>query len=115
VLRRRSSSCRIGCHMSSTPKIDVFLSHSHEDGDVALQVCAALEKAGLIVWIAPRDVMPSGSWADAIVEAISKCRLVLVIISEHANNSRHVVRELECADARRRPILPLRIKDVLPT
>jgi DNA polymerase III delta prime subunit len=101
--------------MPSSPKFDVFLSHSRKDADVADRVCVALERSGLSVWIAPRNVLPSESWADAIVEGIASSRLVLVIFSEHANHSKHVARELECAVARDRPVLPLRIEDVLPT
>lgn len=39
---------------------DVFLSYATPDKTVADMACAVLERAGLRVWIAPRDV-PAGA------------------------------------------------------
>jgi hypothetical protein len=49
---------------------DVFISYASPDGGVADAVCGALERDGLICWVAPRDVclvssMPTRSFAQS--------------------------------------------------
>ena len=88
---------------------DVFISHSSQDKQVADAVCAALEAKNLRCWIAPRDIPAGASWGAAIVEGIEDSRAMLLVFSEHANSSDQVLRELERAVAKRKPVVPLRI------
>lgn len=94
---------------------DVFISYSAHDKPMADAACAALEQDGARCWIAPRDILPSQSWAESIVDAISESRLVVVIFSSHSNASEQVLREVERAVSKAIPILPLRIEDVTPS
>jgi TolB-like protein len=87
----------------------VFISYASADTAVANAVCAALERAGVRCWIAPRDVMPGALYADAIVRAISGAGAIVLILSESAVVSSHVGKEVERASSKRRPILALRI------
>jgi len=91
----------------------VFVSHASPDASVAVQVCGALERHGQRCWIAPRDVVPGELYADAIVRAIDATRVVLLVLSQHASSSPHVLREIERATSKRRGVLTLRI-DVAP-
>jgi pimeloyl-ACP methyl ester carboxylesterase len=93
----------------------VMISYAHEDVQSARAVCTALEASGMPCWIAPRDVRPGSQYAEAIVDAIDRCRLMVVIVSEHANASPHVSREVEHAASSGKAILPLRIEDVSPS
>lgn len=90
---------------------DVFISHSKEDFAVADAARAALERAGVSCWIAPRDVEPGRPYAACIVRAISQCRVLLLVYSARANQSTMVMRELELAASNRKFILPMRIDD----
>ena len=92
---------------------DVFISHSSKDKPTADAVCAALEGTGVRCWMAPRDILPSKTWSEAIVEAIQTSRLMIVILSSYSNSSQQVGREVERAVHRGIPILPFRIEDVL--
>ena len=94
---------------------DVFISYSTHDKPVADAACAALEQGGARCWIAPRDILPSQSWAEAIVDAISQSRLLVVIFSSSSNASGQVLREVELAVSKAIPILPLRIEDLRPS
>jgi hypothetical protein len=94
---------------------DVFVSYSTQDKPTADAVCAALEREGVRCWIAPRDILPSQSWAEAIVEGIARSRLLIVIFSSASNASEQVLREVERAVSKAIPILPFRIEDVVPT
>jgi hypothetical protein len=94
---------------------DVFISHSRTDADVTSAACVALEQAGISCWTAPRDILPSQTWSGAIVEAIGACRVFVVALSERANASTEVVREVELAAQRHKPTLTWRIEAVKPT
>lgn len=94
---------------------DVFLSHSSKNKGVADACCAALEAAGLRCWVAPRDVTPGQEYGEAIVNAISTCRLMVLIFSREANSSPHIRREVERALSKNKVIIPFRIEDIPPT
>ena len=87
----------------------VFISYASQDAAVAENVCAALEKAGLPCWIAPRDVTPGSHYADHIMSAISGTKVLVLILSESALASKHVGKEVERASSKGRPIIGLRI------
>jgi TIR domain-containing protein len=93
---------------------DVFISHSAKDKVTADAVCAVLEGEGIRCWIAPRDVLPSMEWGEAIIEAIEECRLMVLVFTANANESPQIRREVERAVNRGVAILPVRIEDVLP-
>jgi hypothetical protein len=93
---------------------DVFVSYSQPDRECAFQLVAQLESRGIGVWVAPRDISPATDWAEAIIEAISGARLMVLVFSASCNASPQVRREVERAVHREIPILPFRIEDVLP-
>jgi TolB-like protein len=86
----------------------IFISYASADGTVATAVCQALEGAGLMCWIAPRDVRAGDFYADAIVQAINSCTVLVLVQSRSAVDSPHVLREVERASAKRRPIIAMR-------
>jgi TIR domain len=94
---------------------DAFISHSSKDKAAADAACAVLERAGVRCWIAPRDVMPGGEYGAAIIDAIDQCRVMVLIFSSSANESRQIHREIERAVNKGVPIIPVRIEEVLPT
>ena len=96
-----------------TPGRDVFISYASHDRAVADSVCTALESAGIVCWIAPRDVIPGESFAGAIVHAIDATKVTVLVLSEHAVTSQHVLREIERASSKRHPVIAFRI-DLAP-
>ena len=91
---------------------DVFISYASQDAALADAVVAALEGHGLKCWIAPRDVTPGEFYADAIVGAINATRIVVLVLTEGAVASPHVLREIERASAKRHPVVSFRIDAV---
>jgi hypothetical protein len=87
----------------------VFISYASQDVAVAQRLCAALEAARLPCWIAPRDVRPGESYAAAIVQAINSCRMLVLVLSKSAIESAHVLREVERASSKKRPVLSIRL------
>jgi hypothetical protein len=90
----------------------VFLSYASQDSAVALKVCEALEHAGMTCWIAPRDVTPGAFYADEIVHAIDAAKALVLILSQNAAASPHVLREVERATSKRHPLVSLGIDHV---
>jgi hypothetical protein len=91
---------------SGTP--DVFISYASQDAAVANAVVVALERDGMKCWIAPRDVTPGAFYADAIVHAIDASSTVVLIMSQSAVASPHILREIERASSKRHPVVSLR-------
>jgi hypothetical protein len=75
----------------------------------------ALEEAGITCWVAPRDILPSQTWSAAIVEAIDACGTFVLVLTGRSNASVQVVREVELASQRAKPILTWRLEAVKPT
>ncbi len=75
--------------------MDVFISYEHQSKSVADNICAVLESKGVRCWYAPRDVY--GDYATSIVDAIEACKVFVLILSENASNSPHVLNEVEMA------------------
>jgi TolB-like protein len=95
----------------STPA--VFISYASQDVAVANAVVEALERRGVKCWIAPRDVVPGEFYAGAIVHAIDAAKVIVLILSENAGTSQHVLREVERASSKRHPVVAFRI-DLAP-
>jgi len=87
----------------------VFVSYASQDAAVAAGLVEALERHGIVCWIAPRDVKPGAQYADAIVRAISGAKTFVLVLSDSAIASSHVSKEIERASSKKRPIIALRI------
>ena len=96
-------------------EFDAFISHSSKDKTMADAVCAKLERAGIRCWIAPRDITAGKTWSGEIVKAIDRCKVMVLVFTSNANESDQILREVEMAVNRTKPIVPLRIQDIRPT
>lgn len=72
-----------------------FISYSSPDRNVADNLCAKLENAGIRVWYAPRNV--HGDYASSIAKAIGESTYFVVILSENSMRSQHVLNEIDLA------------------
>ena len=98
---------------------DVFISYVNADRIIADAVCAKLEQAKILCWIAPRDVILGENWAAAIDNAIHGCLVAVFIFSANSNGNPHVDREAllalnQCKAGKCKAIIPFRIEDVAP-
>jgi hypothetical protein len=92
----------------------VFISHSSKDRPTADAICVHLEAAGIKCWIAPRDIEPGATWTRGIMQGLEACRVLILVFSEHANNSDHVQREVAKAFSSGLAVIPFRIEQALP-
>jgi hypothetical protein len=94
---------------------DVFISYAEEDKSAADTACTTLESEGISCWIAPRDIRPGAKWEQAIMDAISASRVMVLVFSEDANRSDHVQREVGSAFENGITVIPFRLSNTKPT
>ena len=114
VNRRTRNRCNaLRMRRNETPH--VFVSFASEDIELARRAVHSLERAGFRCWFSERDIEPAASYPASITDALAHSGALLLILTESANTSPHVVREIELAFNARRPILPIRLSGVLPS
>jgi hypothetical protein len=82
--------------------------------EIAEEICARLEGDGISVWIAPRDVRPGRKYGEEILNAIEGTRATILVLSESANASLHVMHEIERAVSKGKSVFPVRVANVPP-
>ncbi|MBR3224582.1 MAG: TIR domain-containing protein [Atopobiaceae bacterium] len=97
--------------MPNNHPFDVFLSYEHTSKLVADNIVAKLESRRIRCWYAPRDVR--GGYAGSIMDAISNCRVFVIILNQRSSQSPQVLNEVEAAYGRVMsgglPIIPFRL------
>ena len=94
-----------------TKKHGVFISYSSENKAEAVKIREYLEKNGLSCWFAPVKIRGRQDFSDVIPQAIEMSYTFLLLISESAQRSKWVQRELGEADERDVPIYTLFLED----
>jgi formylglycine-generating enzyme required for sulfatase activity len=94
---------------------DLFISHSSADAGAALDLVNEIESRGILkCWVAPRDIPIGASYQREIVRAIRNCGGFVLLLSGNANESDHVLRELELAAQAKKAIYPIKIDESDP-
>lgn len=93
---------------------DVFIAYSSKDKSVADAICTGLEAAEIRCWVAPRDVGPTMTSAEAITQAIEASRLFILVFSRTSNKADDVFREMSLAARWGIPIVAYRIQRAKP-
>ena len=75
----------------------VYISHAHTDDSFVSKVEAGLEKVGLEVWNANREVLPGDNWVDKIAQALKESEAMVVLVTPDALRSNWVRWEIEYA------------------
>ncbi|MBO4652834.1 MAG: toll/interleukin-1 receptor domain-containing protein [Lachnospiraceae bacterium] len=91
--------------------IDVFLSYSSKNKNVADAVVAEFEQHGIRCWYAPRDIVPGQEWVSAIHDAITACSLFVLIYTDSSNESKQVANEVALAFNSGKTLIPFRLSD----
>lgn len=95
--------------------MDVFVSYSSRDKQVADALVGTLEKAQVRCWYAPRDIRPGTIYGEAILEGLRDSRALIVIVSTSSVASQQVLREIERAVHYGLTVVPFRIEEVKMT
>lgn len=90
---------------------EIFISYSSIDTVSAEAVRNVLERNGLSCWMAPRDIPGGSNYTKEIPGAIRNCKAFVLILSENAQNSHWVLKELDSAVNCGKVILPFMVED----
>jgi hypothetical protein len=93
---------------------DIFISFPGKDRKVATTLCSALESRGFTCWISARDINPGENFQIAIVRAIRKAKVMLLVFTANSNQSEEMSKELALASQQKLAVIPLRVEDVTP-
>lgn len=87
---------------------DVFISHTQEDGAIALEIARGLNAAGYSTWCYEDDSDPGPSYLRQIDEELETTQAVVLIISASSLASTQVLKEVVRAHEAGKPFIPLR-------
>ena len=96
---------------NSERELDVFISYSSLNKNVADAVVSNFEQHGIRCWYAPRDIMPGQEWVTAIHEAINSSKLFILIYTDSSNESKQVANEVALAFNSGKTLIPFRLSD----
>lgn len=92
--------------------MNLFISHSSRDFAMAKDICELLEENEYKCFLAPRDIRSGHEYAEEIMNGIESSELMLLLLSEKANQSPHVLREVERAVSKCIPIIVCKLEEV---
>ena len=75
----------------------VFVSHAHEDAELAGRLAADLAADGWPVWIAPDSILPGEKWVTAISRGLDESGIFVLLLTPRAVQSRWVRHETDAA------------------
>lgn len=90
---------------------DIFISYSSQNDKQVEAIRQTLEKNGFSCWFAPFNIRGHQDFTNVIPDAIKSSKAFLLLLSEEAQSSRWVQRELGVADDNDIPIYTLFLED----
>ena len=96
---------------STLVNVDVFVSYSSKDRDIASRFVDSLKEQNISVWMDVEGIKPATQWSTEIVGAIKSAKLVVLIGSVNSFQSHNVVKEVSLASEQQTPIIPIIIDD----
>ncbi len=96
---------------TKTKTTTVVISYKSEEGDISLKVKEYLESNGITCWRAPESIKSGSIYADAIADAIATCDAFVLCLSDRAQRSKWIKREIEAADSGDKLIIPFCLDD----
>ena len=89
----------------------VFISYASENLDIAKQLCDAMNRENIEYFFAPRDIRPGHIYAEDIIEGINRSDVFLLLLSKAADESPHVLREVERAVSKKIPLVVYQLEE----
>ncbi len=104
----------IGNYFLGSQGLDCFISYSHVDEEIALNLQASLKRMDISAFMAPLSIRPGGDWNREIWDNLRKAEYVLFLASAEACNSPYVLQELGGAEYDKKHIIPI-VWDMSPS
>ena len=90
--------------------MDIFISYSSKEYEKACMISKVLNDNGITTWMAPGSIPAGSNYTREIPKAIRECKVFLLLLSAHAQDSLWVSAELENAFKNEKPIIPFVIE-----
>jgi hypothetical protein len=90
----------------------IFVCSSPEDVAVAREIRQILDSHRYSTWMAPDSIRDSSPRGDQILAALAGCEVMVVLLSEHTNDSEHVAHEVGIALDAGKAVIPVRVAPV---
>ncbi len=88
----------------------IFVSYSRNDQGYVDELVGHLRKAGLSCWTDKAGIDYGTRWTQVIRDAIDRCSVFVIVMTPAAEDSVWVEREIQRAEKKGKPILPLLLK-----
>ncbi|WP_420627908.1 SUMF1/EgtB/PvdO family nonheme iron enzyme [Candidatus Leptofilum sp.] len=75
----------------------IFISHAHQDAELAQRLAVDLRTNGWQTWIAPDSIQPGEQWVEAINRGLEESGVFIVLLTPEAVRSKWVKRETNVA------------------
>jgi hypothetical protein len=99
----------VASYYSQGTTMDVFISYSTMQLDVAIKAKLAIEATGSTAFLAEHHVAPGEGLTDRIVQEIKACRLFVLLWSSHSRGSEWVQREVGMARQAEKIVVPVKL------
>jgi hypothetical protein len=93
-------------------EFDVFISYSSVDHESAQTLVNHLEQSGLKCWVAPRNIRSDQDYVSEVSRGLQRARVLVALISEHSQKSRHLLAEVKHATSQNKPTYFVRLEPV---
>jgi len=100
--------------MSSTLRIDAFLSYHSNNRDVAKKIKEKLGEVGIEVFMAPDDIGGGSKFLTVMYEKIKSSQIFLSLLSKDYPSSEYSDHEIGIALGFKKPVLPICIDKTIP-
>jgi len=92
---------------SQPTQLQVFISYSRRDSELATQLHDDLEREGMDAWLDNSDISAGYEWDNSIEDAIDNCDYFVLLISESSMASENVLDEVNFARNLDKRIIPV--------
>ncbi len=90
-----------------------FISYSTKNQSSADAINMIFKNKGISTWMAPGDIPVGEKYASVINKAIKNCACLILLITNDAQNSKWVSKEIERAINYGKTIIPIKLEDVI--
>ncbi|MCD8372442.1 MAG: toll/interleukin-1 receptor domain-containing protein [Clostridia bacterium] len=89
-----------------------FISYSSKNAAEADSVRVMFKKNGIKMWMAPYDIPAGGKYAGEITRALKNCSCLVLLLTDAAQQSEWVDKEVERAIGYKKTIIPVQLEDL---
>ena len=86
----------------------IFVSYAHADSHIVYPIIKELYDSGILLWY-DEGIEVGEEWPQKIADRILNCSKFMVFVSPAASKSNHVRQEINYANSKHKPILPIHL------